>query len=347
MAWKEVLPTDTLVFYADILGFSRAVTDSDPAIGEKVLEAAESVLGNKQTFDNHPHIFRCGLSDSIFIAYEDLPSSVRGASSIMRQMGRKRILLRGALAEGSLILRPPIFAQESSQFRWPKEPRADRIFPGNLMGRPIVEAVRLAERLKGPRLSLSSDLALKFEALHQNIFAEVCAPTEVEDVWEILWPVEIGGDAIERGREVILWLYEAMELLATSLTYTRMGKPHFMGEDIRFRQPVQASANPHRALSTWKELITEMTDFLEYVARSTSQDARSHLREYFLLTLRAVDRTSKRDPHTWPGLLTWTPAFWEEIACLLDETPGLPREFAATVRMIQQQIHQRLAARKA
>ena len=147
---------DATVFFADVLGFS-AMAMRNPADAERALEDVALLFSDQDEIAKYlqlgsPWQARYGLSDSIFLVAVDTVAGARWAAQFFFHLAYlnssvpdQRVLMRGALAFGTVIQRGPIFPETGT---------------GNVVGEAVVKAAMLEKSgAKGPRLLVDEVVA--------------------------------------------------------------------------------------------------------------------------------------------------------------------------------------------
>ena len=242
---------ETVVFYFDVLGFSGLTAQED--------EAAVDVLGDLATCLSLPPLqgetrrwqHRYALSDSEFLIHDKPQTAVVQAADLAFNLfqvsrGQKSgdpktpILIRGGLGFGTVTHLRGIFEPEDPQ-------------PRNLVGPGVLEAVQLEQAgLRGPRILLRDTLvaALPGEGHEGERLRKLLRPTEISEIWELLWPLPVHDETFESGVTELAGIHDqALRDLAE-----HGGHPDY---GAHYRELVLLVARSIECFVTWLEEVDE------------------------------------------------------------------------------------------
>jgi len=180
---------DSLVFFADVLGFSELSRQGASSGAARALDDIALLFSDHQEIAQHlnagsPWTERYGLSDSIVLLALDPVAAVTAASEFFFDLAwlnvatpEQRVLMRGSITRGDVKKVPPIFKETGT---------------ANVIGEAVVRAVLMEKSgAKGPRLLIDDGVA-------HAIADAPCAwlIDRAESIPEVLWllPVDPTGD---------------------------------------------------------------------------------------------------------------------------------------------------------
>lgn len=184
------------VFFADVLGFS-ALSVTDAASAEQALDDVALLFSDQHEITRllqvgDPWTARFGLSDSIFLIADDAAAAASASARFFFRLAYlnssipTRVLMRGALVQGEVRQRGPIFAESAK---------------GNVVGEAVVKATMLEKSgAKGPRLLLDDAVAAELAGQPAAWLLD-----ETEGPKELLWilPPDPGDLDVSHLRPVV------------------------------------------------------------------------------------------------------------------------------------------------